>query len=257
VRRRKRRAFTLIELLVVIAIIAILAAMLLPALGKAKGKAKRIQCVSQLKQLGIAATMYAGDFNSWFPIWTHPTSGEVNKLHGAWYSRYVWSGPPNTRMATSYADGGFNNMGYLFPGKYIGGGKILYCPSYKADHPLGIMRYSDPSALSSDIGGIIRSGYTFNPWVKTDEDDLRLMQKTSEIRKNKILIMDYIGSGVTDPETYYAHFKEGGWNLALTDGSVTWSVSERTKKLVEKGLPRDYDTVTLNRMLEYLELDAQ
>jgi len=71
----KKSAFTLIELLIVVAIIAILAAMLLPALNKSRMKAKQINCVGNLKQLGTTMNMYADDFGGYTTIPTHNTAG--------------------------------------------------------------------------------------------------------------------------------------------------------------------------------------
>ncbi|MBW8863643.1 MAG: prepilin-type N-terminal cleavage/methylation domain-containing protein [Verrucomicrobia bacterium] len=264
-----RQGFTLIELLVVIAIIAILAAMLLPALAAAKERAKRIQCTNGLRQMALGCNVYISDNDDLYPSWGqkpgtgkaafHPNATaaglnnrDINVIDLGNYIRWIIFGGGTsgqhvsqdlTTMYTTQSSTA-ENLGYLYTSKLASDGRLMFDPSYPQGSALAIDNYNSSGALSfanPPINGStgIRCSYTYNPVVPIGSggSGARSYQKSSNVQKRDLFIMDYIDSQMTNP-SYFAHFKSKGWNMAFTDASVSFSKPDpATFALIYGGRP--------------------
>jgi prepilin-type N-terminal cleavage/methylation domain-containing protein/prepilin-type processing-associated H-X9-DG protein len=213
VSRRQGTAFTLVELLVVIAIIAILVALLLPALSRARQHAQRIACAANLRQIGMAYSMYANANRGTIPVWAGNAGGTGWQGLGQMSANVSAYFMP---FAQSYID---KNIG-------LPGPRIVYCPAQQQRaNTLGDgVHYQ---AAITSMPGEPGNGYF----------DVPLWPKIVRLRKlpnNGALLYDSVAHIVGWQRFINNHGFDStgatkGGNVLYLDGSVQWVPSSKWK----------------------------
>jgi len=201
-----RPAFTLIEVLVVISVVALLVAILLPVLGEAKERARRVICLSNAKQLNFALQAYGNDNKQWINGVNAPLAADGTVATGSWpifINAYMstpvhWSG--NNQMVVSGCPSMSAPPDSLNPGYAYGANPVLvghgYGPPNATTHSLDAIKHRTPGFLVSDC-------YTPWPWYFTHWD---------------ITNEGQLGSGVWA----YPRHRAEGLNFTYVDGHGAW-----------------------------------
>ena len=222
---QREGGFTLIELLVVIAIIAILSAMLLPALARAKATAQRADCVSNLRQLGLATQMY-WDENAGNCFFYGSTAMNKSGMNGAlWWFGWLANGTDGTRAFDL-------SNGILFP--YLGGSAVRLCPLLnRADDPqfypkgvntifsYGYNRYLSPPNTNS-LASSNRVSHPADTAVFADAASVdNFLQPQAELKEFYWLDLETNYSSANNyPNAHFRHSQKA--DVTFADGHVGW-----------------------------------
>lgn len=213
---RVRHSFTLIELLVVVAIIAVLAAMLLPAMAKARNMAKRTSCTSQLKQVGLALTNYGDDFDGrLLPYQNWGAFGLANTTTPAiWTALSSRYGLSNTLVTCPTVNATYTTDGNF--GLYTGYG-------YRVVYAAFITGLAQPEAAASGSPG--PKPYTEAAKNLTDSPD-KLLAADNNYRENASWAATSVA---TRQYTCHlgANFEPEGGNSTFLDGHVRWTTARQ------------------------------